>query len=659
MSNMHNSQVEQEAILSVRNHPASQYQSLAHVLYIVLAVVSLVGCSTHPQSAPAAAETRTSVATPIVPSTVTPAASPTVTPVPQPMQIGSLGSGVMSDVFRSPDGRLIAIGIGNILHWYDSKTFTELGSLPLKVRGAEAIRFSPDSSLVGVEGDLTAQVVDLGSQKIVATISEPESFISNLAFTPDHQYVAYKTISIRGFGVFIGLWNVRTDEFEHYFDVLHPDQWHLITGPVASPDGKLVAAGSDKQVCVWDLASGQRKFLLEWHTDSVTSVAFSPDGKWLAAGGLDHTVRLWDPSTGKRVQVIYGIKDEVTNVEFSSDGRQLKVYVGSRLAYMWDSITGKLLDESDAQPAPPDPFAVKMHYQGFSQNWFPESSGELLFSPDGHSLASGSEPILVWDLDKRIVATSLENTRSTFMTDMQYSPDGRWLAARDDLGRVLIWDLHLNEVHKTRGGVATFAFSANSSVLALAGRTVIEVWDLESDKLRSTIKLSENVRHLSFSSNGNQIYAVLYLIDSQVTQTWDVETGKLLDQFELPGTNWMANGVTDLHWPYFARNNADDIQSWIEIWNLETKQIVSKPQTPDPSTEPLQFSPDGKLIMAISNGDLYVWNTSTGKLAFTIPVSSHLPGLAISPDNQTLAIEQLGKVELWDVSQVTKDLANR
>ncbi len=655
--------------MAARKHSSSQCHCLASVLYTVLALVSLSGCSAHSQSTPptfSGTETITQT-TPIILSTATPVGSPTVTPVPQPMRIGSMGRGVMSDVFRSPDGRLIVIGIGNILHLYDSEAFQEIDSLPLHVDGVETIHFSPDGKFAGVEGDLTAQVVDLGRQKIVTTISEPESFISDLAFTPDNQYVAYKTISIRDSGDLIGLWNVRTNKFEHYFDVLHPNQYHLITGPAVSPDGKLVAAGSDKQVCVWDLASGQRKFLLEWHTDNVTDVAFSPDGKWLASGSLDHTVRLWDPGTGKRVQTISGMAYEVSSVEFSSDGKQLKIYTGSRLAYLWDSNTGKLVDGSGAQPAPPDPFAVKMHYQGFSQNWFPESSGKLLYSPDGHSLASGSEPILVWDLNERIVATSLENTPFTFMTDMQYSPDGRWLATHDDLGKLAVWDMHSNEVDKTRGGVGAFAFSADSSALALAGRSVIEVWDIESAVLRSTIKLNKGVQvvlELSFSPDGNHIYAVLYLNDKQVTQTWDIATGKLLDQFELPKNSWMAYTATDMHWPYFARNNADDTQSWndipswIEIWNLETKQIVSKPKTPSPSTEPLQFSPDGKLIMAISNGDLYVWNTITGELALTIPISSHLPGIAISPDNQTLAVEQLGKVDLWDISQVTKDLAN-
>jgi len=62
-----------------------------------------------------------------------------------------------------------------------------------------------------------------------------------------------------------------------------------------SPDGATVASGSgDTTVRLWDAASGALTATLEGHSSIVHSVAFSPDGATVASGSWDKTVRLWD-----------------------------------------------------------------------------------------------------------------------------------------------------------------------------------------------------------------------------------------------------------------------------------------------------------------------------------------------------------------------------
>ncbi|MCV3214580.1 hypothetical protein OGM63_13835, partial [Plectonema radiosum NIES-515] len=95
-----------------------------------------------------------------------------------------------------------------------------------------------------------------------------------------------------------------------------------VTSVAFSSDGKTVASGSyDNTIKIWDISTGKVIRTLTGHSSYVTSVAFSSDGKTVASGSYDNTIKIWDISTGKVIRTLTGHSSSVTSVAFSSDGK--------------------------------------------------------------------------------------------------------------------------------------------------------------------------------------------------------------------------------------------------------------------------------------------------------------------------------------------------
>jgi len=187
-----------------------------------------------------------------------------------------------------------------------------------------------------------------------------------------------------------------------------------------SLDGRWVLTGSDDGTArLWEASSRQLLQKLEGHTGSVRSVAFSPDGRWVLTGSSDSAARLWEASSGRLLQTLEGHTSSVSSVAFSPDGRWVLTGSNDSTARLWEATSGQLLQTLEGHTS-----------------WVTS----VAFSPDGRWVLTGSwdSTARLWEATSGHLLQTLEG-HTDGVNSVAYSPDGRFVLTCDAHGRVLLW----------------------------------------------------------------------------------------------------------------------------------------------------------------------------------------------------------------------------
>ncbi|MEH1862447.1 MAG: WD40 repeat domain-containing protein, partial [Nostoc sp.] len=104
-----------------------------------------------------------------------------------------------------------------------------------------------------------------------------------------------------------------------------------------SPDDKIIASASaDNTVKLWNASTGKEITTLNGHSNLVNSVAFSPDGKTIASASADKTVKLWNAATGKEIITLKGHSNSVNSVAFSPDDKIIASASADNTVKLWN-----------------------------------------------------------------------------------------------------------------------------------------------------------------------------------------------------------------------------------------------------------------------------------------------------------------------------------
>jgi WD40 repeat protein len=269
-----------------------------------------------------------------------------------------------------------------------------------------------------------------------------------------------------------------------------------------SPDGKWIAAGGFKEIRLIDAASRQVSATLTGHAEAVRSIAFSKDGGLIAgSGGYPGTkgeVKVWDARQRTIVASINGHSDCIYAIAFSPDGKLLATASYDKLVKLWDPRTGAeartLKDHTDAVYA-------------------------LAFTADGARVISGAadRTVKVWDIATGNRLYTLGEPTDGVNT-IAIDPTGRMVAAAGLDKTIRIWRLEEKAAQLLLSQIAhedailRLAWSPDGQMLASSSADksvkVFRASDLR--ELKSLAPQADWVYGLEFAPDGKTIAAGRY-----------------------------------------------------------------------------------------------------------------------------------------------------
>ena len=309
-----------------------------------------------------------------------------------------------------------------------------------------------------------------------------------------------------GFLLFYGITTVTTAD-----DLTITHAYSLYSGSASvdfGPNGNYIATGDiDGDVGFWEVGDDEAIEFVGLGGE-VRGVDFSPNGRYLAADGNDDNVIVWllDVATRATVSGTY-VHDDANNINsiaYSPDGRYVAVGMDLQWAYLWDLNSGERFGWGQVD-------ASEVY--------------DVAFSPDGRYLATGNDngDLTLWELNSwwTDAVNTIDLKPGGNVRTVAFSPNGKYIAADSYDGRntsVTIYDIINNksvrQIDPDVYEVNALAFSPDGQYLAVGGTDpeiiiyrigTAEITSVTAITEVATIQTSGEVYDLAWSPDGTMI----------------------------------------------------------------------------------------------------------------------------------------------------------
>lgn len=356
----------------------------------------------------------------------------------------------------------------------------------------------------------------------------------------------------------------------------------VVTSVAFSPDGRfIVSASHDNTLKFWNM-DGRLLKTVRGHSNRIEGVAFSPDSKLIVSASHDNTLKLWGVD-GRRQRTIGVGSAQPSSVTFSPDGKIIASGCSDNTVKLWD-VNGKLFKTLKGHLAPVTSVA---------------------FSPDSTMIASASQDktINLWQMDGTLIRTI--DGHKDWVTSVAFSPDGGSIVSGSRDKTIKVWHTDgklLQTIEGHEGWVTSVAFSPDGKVIASAGGdNMVKLWQLDGSLIKALMGHLFSVTHIAFSSDGKTVASA-------------------------------------------SRDNT------IKFWSIDGKLYKTLDRGHSHEVMAVALSPDGKII-ASAYGDYTVklWSTDGYLLTSMKMRQQWINSIKFQPKGNIFTLEYDDSVEYWDI----------